>query len=195
MNYALTTAALFLSMVPGLAIAGTPTYGAQASRLTLLAQTDGPSACMKDTDCKGDRICNQGACQNPFPGPSAVSQLTPPPQPDLRPDSLQRMMSIDQRIQLLEDSRPSYAGPIVATVIGSLVFAPGFIIFLAASWPLGLIIMGLAAIPLGLGIGSLSSRSSEDHAITAQIRQLQAQRLALGYANPLLEPSLRVATF
>jgi hypothetical protein len=54
----------------------------------LAACTLGASAqCMKDTDCKGDRICEKGACTAPVP-PSALSRSLTPPVPAPQPNDL-----------------------------------------------------------------------------------------------------------
>lgn len=45
------------------------------SQKTDVAQAPTILQCAKDTDCKGDRICDNGACANP-PPPSAI-QATP----------------------------------------------------------------------------------------------------------------------
>jgi hypothetical protein len=50
---------------------------------TLLWGSFAHAQCTKDTDCKGDRICRKGACEDPVPitpaSPSAVSQSVAPP--------------------------------------------------------------------------------------------------------------------
>ena len=66
--------ALFLPAVPSLA-GCTPIAGPEAESATPAA--GGASACTKDTDCRGDRICTNGACVDPNGG--AARESTPAP--------------------------------------------------------------------------------------------------------------------
>ena len=94
--------------------------------LTLvLAQTD--LGCTKDTDCKGDRICEAGLCMNP---PVQTAPVTPPPPPprvessDSWPKITRRngqicMQSLDDAGRIVEacradEPRPRAAGDAAA---------------------------------------------------------------------------------
>ncbi len=56
-----------------LAIAGT--------LIALFTASEALAQCSKDTDCKGDRVCENGHCVQPGPAASAYSQPLPPPPP------------------------------------------------------------------------------------------------------------------
>src|SRR6185503_12480920 len=56
-----------------LAVTNPPSAGSPAR------QAIPPTGCAKDTDCKGDRICRDGACADPSPPPPpAPARPTPP---------------------------------------------------------------------------------------------------------------------
>src|SRR6185295_1738217 len=40
-----------------------------------------PAGCAKDTDCKGERVCERGACVEPAPPPPPPVDAAPPPRP------------------------------------------------------------------------------------------------------------------
>jgi len=50
-----------------------------ATALALLWSSHASAQCTKDTDCRGDRICQQGTCVSPAPPPPNVSAPAPGP--------------------------------------------------------------------------------------------------------------------
>jgi hypothetical protein len=54
---------------------------AAALALTALFTGEAAAQCTKDTDCKGDRICQDGSCVAVAPAPAPVPPPAPPPAP------------------------------------------------------------------------------------------------------------------
>jgi hypothetical protein len=64
--------------------------GALASTLVVFSSLVARAQCSKDTDCKGERVCNEGACTAPAPGtapapPAAAPAAAAPPPPQTPP--------------------------------------------------------------------------------------------------------------
>lgn len=64
--------------------------------LTVVMVVMAQSGCTKDTDCKGDRICEAGSCVAP---PAAATLAPPPPPaPELAPESYPRVVHRDGQV-------------------------------------------------------------------------------------------------
>ena len=213
--------AALLSVSPHLGLADGMNHGFRPSHLTLLASADGVVGCAKDTDCKGERICVEGKCQDPAPASTSSAVNAPPPPPPPPPSATEppraplsspsatehlqaprppdlsfQLMDINRQIQALEESRPSTGGPVALTVIGGVALVPGFLIFWFVNWPSGLVMMIAGGIALTIGIVLYVSHSNEARSVDERIQHLEDERRELmrtsGFSNPAL---IRVAEF
>jgi hypothetical protein len=175
---------LALAVLPTLAFADFSLPGHQPSALTLLGATDGPG-CSKDTDCKGDRICVVGACQSPAPSEAPMPGMPPLPSVSSGTSSIQRLIFLDQRLDILELSRPSMAWPIFLTIFGGvgIVTSVFFVAINSYLWTLALVVTGVSLIPLTLGIVFWIINGARNRTIDGEISQLRAERASLGVSS------------
>lgn len=175
---------LALALLPALSWADISLPGRQPSALTLLGAVDGPG-CSKDTDCKGDRICVVGACQSPGPSEAPLPGIPPPPGVSSGASAIQRLIFIDQRLDILELSRPSMAWPIFLTIFGGVGVGTGLVVLAISPYLVGLalVVSGISLIPLTLGVVFWIINAGRNRAIDADVSKLHAERTSLGVSS------------
>jgi hypothetical protein len=186
---------LFLILVSSVSVAESSLLpGMQRSRIRLIdVEQPAGSGCSKDSDCKGDRICTAAVCQTP---PYSAPPVAPSMGPSLLGNAecggvISKLINLQQRIELLELSRPSMAWPIFLTIFGGVGFFSGGVAMAVLSYAIwfGAIIAGIAAIPLTIGIIFWIINGNQNARIDRQIDQLKSERAAMGMSSHLVNPN------
>jgi hypothetical protein len=149
----------------------------------------GGDGCQKDTDCKGDRVCNAGVCIDAQRVPGAAQSR---PTTSMESAAL-RISILDNQITQLNLSKMPLVGPVTSIVAGGVLTAGGILMFFVSGFPVvtGVIVMvsGIACLITGIVMTVVLSNKNED--VDKQVRALEGERDRLRSDRPGDDPGRR----